>query len=247
MLPVYILGSPSDNIKRSLCTSTFKPIDFKSSDVILEIEDVHETYCKEYKDIVDILQLSKDNDPTLECIIIKNDNTTTIPPKALASYIKNILNRNDYDIFYLAYYLDSCHKYNESEVLARNIRINRTYSPGGLQAIIIKPNLRDIILKSKTMKDGKYLEFDSESKSLSLLIGENIKCGNIIAKNTYPPLMSFDVIHSKCNEDYLKSDPCKTVTNIKPNSYIKWIVLLIIFILLLFVVVALFLIQRSKK
>lgn len=97
------------------------------------------------------------------------------------------------------------------------------------------------------MKDGKYLEFDSESKSLSLLIGENIKCGNIIAKNTYPPLMSFDVIHSKCNEDYLKSDPCKTVTNIKPNSYIKWIVLLIIFILLLFVVVALFLIQRSKK
>lgn len=244
-IPVYIIThNPCENLKRILSDDLFNVIIYKCPDKVNLIEGIHDNYCCEYDSIINVLNMSKKDYPLSDCIIMKESTTTILPPKLLAKYVRKIIQRKDYDIFYLSYWLDKCHLYKDSEILDTGIKINRTYCPGGVQSVIIKPSLRDIILKHKTMCNGKYLELKSEC--FSILLSNNIEEGNIIAKNTTPPLMTFDINHCSCDEDYFKLDLCQSVKKIEQNSYIKWIILLGLSIFIALLVLLLFFIQRRK-
>lgn len=244
MIPVYIL---SNDTKKCFDSTKFDIRDFSYESKDSNIEHMHEESFREYDTILEILKDFKLKCKSPECIIVKSDVYTLIPPDEFAAYITSITSRDDYDIFYLSYYLDACNLHHNVDILHDSIHINKIEEPYGFHAVIIKASLVDILLKIKPMKNGKYIDITSDIPDINMLLSTHIKEGNIVAKNTYPPLMYYDIRKANRSEDYLKVDPCRSIITIKTNYYIKWIVLLILFIVLIFIVVILFIIQKRRK
>lgn len=242
MIPVYTISSES-----RICfdDTKFDLRDFKYEHKGKCPDHMHEECFEEYDTILNILRDFKNNClSATECIIVKKDVYTLIPPKEFADYIATISSRQDYDVFYLSYYLDACNLHHVVDNI-NNVHINKIEEPYGFHAIILKASLVDMLLGVKPMKNGSYMEIKEDILDINMLLSVNIKEGNISAKNTYPPLMYYNLRKADKKEDYLKVDPCKSIIETTNNRYIKWIVLLILFILLLFVVVILFVIQRK--
>lgn len=87
-------------------------------------------------------------------LIIRDSVITHSSPQIIEEKVRNLLLR-DFDICYLSKYQDRCDLYTNFERLDDNSMIAKTFYPGGLQAIMISPKCREILLANSQMKNGE--------------------------------------------------------------------------------------------
>ena len=87
------------------------------------------------------------------------------------------------------------------------IKIYKTFSPNGIQSLLLSPLGRDQILGYKPVKNGTYLQ--PLTTTLSQTLNENIEFGNISAITTSPLFFYYDVNQAKTVNDIQKLCQCR--------------------------------------
>ena len=131
----------------------------------------------------------------------------------------------DWDLFYLGDYLDCCEKFQKwcNSKNSKMIKILRTFSPNGTQALLWSPKGRDRFLGKIPMRNKKfihhsYLNYDD---NLSLSLNREIREKNLIALTSKPIFFTFDVLFSKSPEDLLKLCECAPCEDIKNEDSLE--------------------------
>ena len=182
----------------------------------------------------------KRQDPVsqLYTLIIKDTSVTACSADTIKDIIQYIIGVRGFDICYLCKWNDKCHLYTSqiTTTLDRHVNLVRTRSPNGLQAILISPSGRDILLRRKPMLNCKYL---GNTDSLDKRLNTEIYNGNIIAMCTSINIFNYDTYtNATSNKDYEKLCECVNVALNNENSKDTgvngaWIIVTILFILML--------------
>ena len=170
--------------------------------------------------------------------IIKDTSVTACSADTIKDIIQYIIGVRGFDICYLCKWNDKCHLYTSqiATTLDRHVNLVRTRSPNGLQAILISPSGRDILLRRKPMLNGEYL---GNTDSLDKRLNTEIYNGNIIAMCTSINIFNYDTcMNATNNKDYEKLCECVNATLNNENTGSggvngAWIIVTILFILML--------------
>jgi hypothetical protein len=180
--------------------------------------------------------------PRNHVIIVKDTSAAEASPKQVADVVSAATNNGVWDVCYLSKWMDRCDLYTDKKPINQTMTtLVKTMAPNGLQALIVSPKGRDVILGNKPMKNGKM--FDMLSGPLAQKLNENIVNGNLDATATVPNLLSFDVNSANKPEDYLKTHECLVPADAskklqelgRRNSSWYWLLLIIVIIVLLLI------------
>jgi len=116
-------------------------------------------------------------------------------------------NKRSWEIFYLANWLDRCDLYRSFSNADDLIKIAKTFSPNGLQAMLFSPRGRDMLLGRIPMRNHEF--FTPIRFPLSQQLNENIQCGNISSITTTPNFFNYNVTLAKTKPDLLKLCECR--------------------------------------
>lgn len=151
---------------------------------------------------------------TQDSLIIFDSSTTNVSPSRILEILQALKESTPADLYYLADWLDKMDLSDElihlktKDRRGREIRLNtvarRTQSPNGLQAILLTPKVRQIILGEITMDNDKY--FTPLNNSMAEQLRENIEKGNLVAVAIYPNIFSFDIAQAKDVGDLMKTN-----------------------------------------
>lgn len=188
------------------------------------------------------LEITRDSDNPM--LIIGSDSITRISKFDLTALMSYIMGHDKcYDMFYLCRWKDDCKKLtNITSIDVLGIDIARTYSPGGIQAVYISVEGRNILLGLKEMTDSKLFKIENDSMEGSLL--KNLKNGNILAKCTLNNIFDYDLAIASNNLDFNKTSLCKRIKAKQKKSsgsnnlnYFWFILVIIIVILVTFAII----------
>ena len=129
--------------------------------------------------------------------------------KSSISYdiLENILeqvNKVKYDICYLGYWMEKCHKLEVSRRY-KNFEICRGIAPNGAIALYIKPKIVKLLCGRSEFPDGRKFTVE---KSLSCSLKEEIRLGTLKSVVVYPPPFNMQLSTNLRKVDYLKLNPC---------------------------------------
>lgn len=141
--------------------------------------------------------------------------------------------KTQWDIFYLADWLDRCDLYKSYTRLNELIKIVKTISPNGIQALLFSPRGRDIVLGVRPMNNGQL--FTPINFPLTQQLNANIELKNISAITTTPNFFNFNVLNAKVVPDLLKTCECREPEINKSVGAIPffWFIILSVIILTL--------------
>lgn len=239
---VCILSSDSHSQKTKLLSKLFSDDFFIVTTLNLPVtknppktEDISEDQAIERYRIIKALKHCQKKYPNNASIIIK-DNSVSSSCRDVIKKTCLSINCLDYDICYLCVWLDRCDLYKKiKKIEETTIRINKTESPHGLQAVMFSPKGRKIILGIKKMRNNH--PFPSARKPLDTELNEQIECDNIKALCTTPNLFSFDVSESNSVIDLAKMSVCRRPEqNIESCDESNYFWIIICSILLLFAI-----------
>ena len=172
-------------------------------------------------------------------LILRSTSLTNANEETISRFI-NELNRckDNFDLFYLCRWKDECQKITDiREIENIGIKIGRTYSPSGLQAVYFSPSGRNILLGILPMRNDKYFSMDIP---LEAKLIQEIQSGNIISYCTIGNLFSYDLTKALSNEDYSRTQECINICkeenknktgNTAYYNYL-WVVIILIIIII---------------
>lgn len=150
-------------------------------------------------------------------LIIKDTSVTHASGKTIDGIIRKIVessgshsDKNKFHLCYLCKWMDRCDIYSDKrEINGKSTILAKTQAPHGIQALLISPHGRDILLGNKHMKNGKSIVPGLfEKENMSPVLTEFILKGYIDAITIVPNLFDFDVNKAVRNSDYLKTIEC---------------------------------------
>lgn len=150
--------------------------------------------------------------------------------------LEKVIKSGDFDIFYLTLYGDKCSMHDTYTY--NNLNIQQTFSPHGIECILISPSGLKIL-------KGLIQKYDiceiTEGRGWDFYL--NCNGCNLILKTTYPPLIMVDISKRKDNLSLIKASICREEINLKNpielsqrytgNMNIFWFFIIIVFILLI--------------
>jgi len=153
------------------------------------------------------LKHAQNNHPENYVIVIKDTSVSNASPDRIADIISAATSSKDWQLCYLCRWLDRCDLYTEKKpITGMTTLIAKTQSPQGVQAIMFSPDGRDIILGTKSMKNGST--FTPITKPLGTQLNDAITNGWIDATCIVPNLIEFDATAAKTADDYKKLSEC---------------------------------------
>lgn len=172
------------------------------------------------------------NNPDKPVLIVKDTSTSAYPPAVIAAFVAAALNAQDWDLTYLSKYGDRCDLYKERQPIGNTgVSLVQSTSPNGLQALLISPRGRDIILGRSKLPNGTVF---SAPAGLNQAFNSLTQSGQLRSLSTDQNVINYDMSFAKQDSDYAKNNTCAP-----PNS--GWgsgamaggFLILILFILLL--------------
>ncbi len=195
-------------------------------------------------------------------LILKDSSVTHASSGSIESIIQKIIISGKWHLCYLCKWMDRCDIYSDKkEIHGRSAILAKTQAPHGIQALLISPEGRQILIGEKPMKNGKLMNVKTDlSDSLSSTFGlsgpfgsmnsiltEFILKGYLEAICVVPNLFDFDITKATKNSDYLKAMEClpppkvttgdQVTTGGKISSFVVLIVILLLIALGLFMLI----------
>lgn len=215
---------------------------------MMTMRDIYEAYQYQWclaRAKTKMLKQDKESNKISGVLVIKSSSITNANSDLIARFINEINGCNDiFDMFYLCRWRDDCQKITDvKEIQSINIKVGRTYSPSGLQAIYFSPTGVDIVLGNIAMKNNHIFNINIP---LERKFKQEIAEGNITAWCTISNLFSFDVTKATSNSDYIKTHECGGVSNYctkkekDDNSAFYnylWVIIILIIIIVAVIVV----------
>lgn len=248
---VYILTSdPYKESISNLCDSfdshyflikiiTLRTKNYGDGDTMYN-KDINELYR-----IETALLRSQKKYPKLYTIILKDTSICNIDNDILYNVFKDTIkynNSNSWDICYLCRWLDRCDKCNTMQSNNYNINILQTYSPHGIQSIMLSPIGRDRILGIKSLINGDY--FTPINIPLDTKLNAEIENGTLSAITFNRNIFMYDPKCIKSQSDYVKYSLCRIPE--KENEETYSVILYIIVVGIIFLLLVFFHIIRKK-
>lgn len=201
-VPVYILSADSHSVRTKLTRNMFNDAFFDANVVSIdtpkniEYDGISKEKAEEYYRFRKVLSYSKEQNQK-DIIIIKDTSVTNSQPDAIAEAIRVIVDSDEEDradITYLSSWLGDCENLKNKRFLSNNTSvIAKTSSANGLQAILVSPKGRDIILGETRMAKGGL--FSPKADTLSDALNKSISDGNITADVVIPNLFDYDIVN----------------------------------------------------
>lgn len=148
-------------------------------------------------------------------IIVKDTSVTHASAKTIDGIVRKIVESGNtssgkFHLCYLCKWMDRCDIYSDrKEINGRSTILAKTQAPHGIQALLVSPHGRDILLGERTMKNGKAIVAGLfERENMSPVLTEFILKGYIDATCVVPNLFDFDISKAVRNSDYLKTIEC---------------------------------------
>ena len=182
--------------------------------------------------------------------LIKDTSVTHVTSHTLTNVVKTAIGLNssdgeaDWDLCYLCRWDDRCDLYDEKDknfpsvTTKRGNKLVKSKSPHGLQAVVVSPRGRDIILGSA--KDHNDEVFNcGKTKDLSLYLNGKIEKGGLHAVCIIPNIFEFNVLLAKNMSDYAKLSGCRRGggrirNDVSQRAHSKfWLFVLIVIILII--------------
>lgn len=139
-------------------------------------------------------------------IILKESSISNLDPGKMARIIKQVAEKNDYDMFYLAKWLDDCGKQTDPRTgYGDGVVVVRSKSPHGIQAIMFSPRGRRVILGTSPTAKGSIMDL-STSANLDNDFNQAIRDGRLEILTTKRSLIHIDP--SKVGGDTFKLNEC---------------------------------------
>lgn len=137
-------------------------------------------------------------------ILIKENSVCNLSPEEMRERIQVSLETTQADIYYLCKWKDSCQEYEHTSTSW----LKKTYSPEGVQAILLTPRFVEIILGGGLLPSGK--KFTIYDHNLSFSLKKFIKEGDVRAICFIPNIIHYDIEKAKSTEDFEKMNECDT-------------------------------------
>ena len=152
-------------------------------------------------------------------IICKEDMVTSVPQNVLLDILEKVMfsyyNDKNFDLFYLANWMDRCELYSDHlDVNDTGLKMVTTQSPNGMLCLMMTPRGKNKILKFFNPETNPiYCDKNSRSlgqhlNDLSQQTGEK----SLDAKTTTVPLITFDLSQRKSDAELMKMSQCRHVT-----------------------------------
>lgn len=148
------------------------------------------------------------------CIIIKDTSITSFSPEEIT---KAVYGSRQGDIVYLSRWEDRCDLFVDETTIniseKSNIKMVKTFSPHGLQALMISPKIRDFI-RGVDFRYETYLE---------TILNDLIQKGIIKAYAFLPNLFEYDMmVYASSINEFNHNNICRgpSIPNNDPLSYI---------------------------
>ena len=187
------------------------------------------------------LQDAARNYPDSIALIIKDTSVSDTTPQVIADYVKEMVRQPNWDLGYLTTWGDKCQLQSDSVSTSTGYNIVKSFSPNGVQALLIKPNVRDMILGKQNLPNGQPFEMTG---SLSSTLNSLVREGQLKPAIAKPNLFNFDQNLAKSEEDKLKAYQCSNDPSFQQTGSSSWIWALIIIVILIFL--ALIFIRRRQ-
>lgn len=172
------------------------------------------------------LEFSQKEHKNLPCLIIKDSSVTLLETSKIKELIKeSFVKANTADLIFLCKWKDNCERYLDIE----GTNMKWTQQPTATQAIIYKPNARDLILSA----------FEDMKVPLGSYLNNTVKERKLKAVIYTPNVFNFDINLANTNSDYEKLAECATEVASSDKSSYTWIwfpVLAIFFAIIIFLV-----------
>lgn len=211
---VYLLASDVNSTRTTKLSSLFSnplfslnviaisPPSNMTPEKNMSVKDLIESYRIQW-----CLKDAKNRYPKNHVIVAKDSSISDASPNRIADVVSAATNNGQWDVCYLSKWMDRCDLYsNKKPINGTMTTLTKTVSPHGLQAIILSPKGREVILGNQPMKNGEM--FDLLEAPLSQNLNEKIVSGNLEATATVPNLLTYDITFANKSSDYLKTHEC---------------------------------------
>jgi len=211
---VYILTSDPNNQRVKYLNNLFTSDLFKLRTINIEnpsnidlsnLNDFNKDSANEYYKLSVILKHSARDDPQNPILFLKDNLISNADSVTVENIIREVMKR-PWDIFYLSKWLDDCQSYERNDVIHENGTIyTKSSSPNGVDAVLIRPKLRDVLIGEKHFQDDTPMKIKMNiSHSLQSAIAEK----KIVASTLSPNLFHIDVSTISQDESY-RMNECK--------------------------------------
>lgn len=180
-------------------------------------------------------------------LVIHDSSITSSSPEYIKSVISGCLEQN-FDLCYLSKYMDLCHLYTNRTALNNGSTLVRSYSPKGIQAVMLTDRCVKILLGKDPLIGTKYFKVSS-SDSVCNDIAKCVSDGHLIAIAVVPNIFEYDISLAVKASDYQKTVQCspvpfdKSVYKSHESLFGSYIVL---FILIILIIIGLYLAVRRR-
>lgn len=240
MVQVYILSNDPKSEKVKKLKHLFSHNLFIVNIISPECKDIkaeEESDC-EYNRCVSALNDSHRHNSNDHTIIVRDSSISIASPELMADIVKTTIDSGDFDICYLSKWSSRCDLYtNKKPIENTSAVITKTQTGSGIQALLLSPNGRDIILRTKPMKNGKLFEMKKKS-DLGYNLGQEIFKNNISSICIVPNLIEYDVTEATSNEDYKKSHACDVpgMDSSSTDGSSGWIFTILVIIIIILII-----------
>jgi len=175
--------------------------------------------------ILKALTLAKESNPNGMCMLVRDTSTTCYDMPDLTKIAE--YDMKETDVVYLGKWGDGCNLYRNQEEYV-GVKLVTTYRPGGFQAVMLSPRIRDAILAPS------FMYTDPINKLLSKMIYHGCYKAKAVSVN----LFVFDIMRfAKSNTDYEKRCECSSVVpgdaaGVKAYTYFFIAVLIVLVVFL---------------
>lgn len=141
-------------------------------------------------------------------VIIKDSSVTNASPPHVAKTIDVATKLDNADIMYLCKWLDRCDEHTEQEAIAdTTMRLVRTRSPHGIQALLLSPRGREMLLGTVPLRDGTAFTY-KDGEELSDVMNLVAQKDQMRVRATMPNLFDFNMGRMRGPEDLVKAQQC---------------------------------------
>lgn len=218
-IPVYILSADpysdnTDKVRQLFLHSIFPAhkIYVENPENIVNANDKD----LEKARIMEVLRSVKDNYDDNYFIIIKDNSVSVATPEKIANVVRKAIKVGGWDIFYLSDWQDDCSQFTPNNMTdLGDLAMAKTKYAQGLQAVLISPDGRRMLMGEKPMRNGKVIQYND---SISNTLSNAALSGGINAATVVPNLINYDITKAKSAADYLKAQQCATPANLVNNK-----------------------------
>lgn len=171
-------------------------------------------------------------------IVVMDTSVSYLAPEVIRDRITTALTKApDADIHYLCKWKDNCAKYHS---VGNSNVMKWSTNPHGLQAVLLPPKTRDIILRKARLSDGNFFEVEDIAHSLTKAIRENLLKATVFVPN----IVEFDVNMATSNKDFERLNQCQEEEQKRGSSTWTWVI--VFALLLLFIIGVICFVARAR-